>query len=109
MAFLKAGDSLNGLADTQKFRFIEIFLKEAKRLLNGNLILSDNVSFPAVEVKFQPNVETAVQHNLGRIPRGYLVISKNAAADFYSASRAADSTNSYLISTAAVTANIVFL
>jgi hypothetical protein len=59
----------------------------------GDGINTDNISGVWVSVTFAfPNVDQIVIHNLGRIPVGYLPMTKSAACDVYNGSVASTKT-----------------
>jgi hypothetical protein len=109
MSILKKSDNLSNLDDPSKFRFIEVFLKEVRTLINGNLQMSTNISMPFVEVLFEnANADVSVAHNLGRIPRGYFVIEQTAGAVVYTGGGVATATTINLKATTSTRAKLVF-
>lgn len=82
-------------------RFARMLLKvwqNACFIFNGGLsfgdgVHTDNISGVWVSVTFAaPNVDQLVTHNLGRIPVGYIPMTKSAACDVYTGSVAGTKT-----------------
>lgn len=73
-----------------------------------NAVLQNGAN--AQGLTFFSGTDTYVSHGLNRVPKGYFVVSKNAAVDIYTSSTVNPSPNSIIIlkSTANATVNIVF-
>jgi len=109
MGLIRKSEDLGNVSDENKFRFIEIFLKDVKNVVNGGLDFASNLVFPFVSVNFTAaNANLAVAHSLNRLPRGYFVISRSAAGIVYDGTLESSSTTIYLRSSAVMTAKIVF-
>src|ERR1700679_1392834 len=68
-------------------------------IINGNISFgngsqSDNINgiWSSVTTPGTPNTNFTITHNLGRVPVGYIVMSKTAACDVFTGSIAATST-----------------
>jgi hypothetical protein len=110
MALIRANDQLGSGDAESKFKFIEIFMASVKNVVNGNIDFSKNVLFPGVDVIFSTaNAQKAVKHNLGRIPRGYLVIGQTANFNVYNGTAPWTKDLIYLRASAVGTAKIVFV
>lgn len=87
--------------------FLTQFAQEIASLVNGNLTLVDNVSPNLVDAVFPTaNAEVSLSHGLGKVPRGYLVASLDAAAIIYNGLTANTGDRLYLRASAPVTAKI---
>lgn len=81
-------------------------------VINGNLGFgdgtnADNISGVWKTVVFAaPNADTVVTHNLGRVPVGYIPMSKVAACDVYTGSVAPTKTQLTLRGTVATTVTL---
>lgn len=69
----------------------------------GNGVTKDNLNLAwgNVVTPGAPNTDFGVVHNLGRVPVGYIVVSKSAAVDVYTGSVAATITTLTLRATVA--------
>ncbi len=68
-------------------RFSSIIFADIIRAVNGNLSFEDNINTKRIDVSFTAaNTDTLVNHNLGRIPQGYILIKSNAATSIYDGS-----------------------
>jgi hypothetical protein len=77
--------------------------------VNGGLEFDSNLNTKTVTVTFDAaNTETAVTHNLGRIPTGYLASKMSANMVVFDGSRAATSNVSYLKASAPGTITLIF-
>lgn len=70
------------MADLQKPRGLEPAVAQAIRRV-GQALNRDSAPWAkgrlAENVRFEPNVETAVTHKLGRKPRGFIIVSARTA------------------------------
>ena len=73
--------------------------EQLARVVNGLLSFGDGTSRDNIDGNWitvttpgTPNTDFIVNHNLNRIPVGYIVMSKNAACDIYTGSVAATAT-----------------
>src|SRR5208282_6099789 len=99
--------------------FVSMLQKILQRwavIINGNLsfgdgVESDNISgaWVSVSTPGTPNTDFTVTHNLGRIPVGYLPMSKAAATDVYTGSVPATATQLTLRATATGVAIKLFI
>ena len=90
--------------------FVQMLQKVYRNLataFNGNIgfgdgVSSDNISGNWVSVNFpSANTDVTVTHNLGRIPVGYLAMTKSQAGDIFTGSVAATKTQITLQSSTA--------
>lgn len=100
--------------DSEKFRYIQLFLQAVKQVVNGRLEFSTNVKFSPVTVEFTAaNTSLLITHGLSRVPKGYLVVSKSADMTIYgdnvNISLIANSSTITLKSSATGTCQILFL
>lgn len=85
---------------TQLDRFtqsVEKVVKQLTRALNGGLGFGNGVErdnfdgrWFIVTTPATPNTDFVVDHNLNRLPIGFLIFDKDRAADIYSVSKAID-------------------
>ena len=111
MGFIRTSDSIVDIVeDGEKFRYIQLFLQEAKRIINGNLLLDRNFKYNYVTVNFlSADTDLEVPHNLGRAPTGYIVTDRTAAMIVYSSTIPATPTVINLKASAVGTVKILFL
>ena len=96
-------DNLEGF-----IRWVSTFCKEAVSIINGNLEWDKNFKSTSVQVVFsQANAEFTVKHNLGRVPKGFLVGNMDSAAVVYKTSRAWDKNAIFLQANSPCTALII--
>ena len=63
------------------------FIDQIAFIINGNLDLIQNLKMETLNVSFpSAGSEQDVRHRLGRVPVGYLVISRSAAISVYDGS-----------------------
>jgi len=78
-------------------RFTSIMMNDVIRVINGELSFQDNLNTKFVDVSFTAaNTETIINHDLGRIPSGYFVVTSNAATSVYSSTTASTQSLIYL-------------
>jgi hypothetical protein len=84
--------------------------------INGNLTFGDGTnqdnfdgSWININTPVTPNTDFTMNHNLGRIPAGYIVMEKNAACDVYTGSVVATKTAITLRATVAGVAIRLFI
>lgn len=101
--------STTNLTDEAEFRRVATILFEnIVSILNSGILFSDNFSSKIQSVEFSAaNTEVQVQHNLGRVPTGYLVFKLSAAAIVYDGSTANTETNAFLRGSAPCTATVM--
>lgn len=108
MAKISGTDISNSKTLEEIVRFCAKLFREIRDIINGGIVFSDNFSAKIQDVSFTAaNSETQVEHNLGRIPTGYLMLSATAAAILYSGAQAADEKFIYLKSSAITTAKVM--
>lgn len=100
---------MSNLGTTDDFnRFVSLALKQIKDAVNGGLTFSDNFDAKTVSVAFSsPNVTIAVQHGLGRVPNGYIVVGLSSGMIVFDGSTANTSSTIYLQSTVIGTAKLL--
>lgn len=94
-------------------RFIQLFSKQYERMASeinghigfGDVLSSENMDGVWVEFLTSTDVDTdfVVTHNLGRVPVGYLIMTKNKACIVYNGSVAWTNTEMTLRATVADT------
>lgn len=105
-----SGNNANNVSNlTELARLFSILVGELKTILNGGLFFSDNFNAKTVTVSFTAaNSDTRIEHNLGRVPSGYLVTSLSAATIIYSGAQSTTEQYIFLRSSAApATVNLV--
>lgn len=89
-------------------RFSTACLKQLVESVNGNLILTENVKASVVSVSFgSADSDTAVAHNLGKPPVGFILCGASVAMSLYNGSTAANNTTIFIKSTAAGSASVL--
>lgn len=99
----------SNLVDPVEFqRVVSILLENLVGIINNGILFSDNFSSKIQSVEFTAaNTDVQIQHNLGRVPAGYLVFKLSAAAIVYDGATANTTTNAFLRSSAPCTATIM--
>lgn len=91
-------------------KFLAPALFNFSQSLTGNITYQDNIrSNIKKSLVFNNGVELGIDHNLGTVPLGFLVVSKNTAADIRSGSSPWTETRINLISNADTVADIIIL
>lgn len=91
-------------------RFLSPALFNFSQALTGNLLFKDNIKCTiANDQIFANGVELGISHNLGSIPIGFQVISKDAHADIKSGTSDWTTDRIYLVANANVTSDIIIL
>lgn len=110
MSLIKEEGQLSKLDMDKKFIYIEKFMQAVKGVVNGNLEFAKNMLISSKTVTFaQGGVDVKIDHGLGRIPRGYLVISRDTINHVYDGVSPATESFIYLRAQGTLTAKIVFL
>ena len=85
-------------------------MQAVKSVVNGNIEFGKNMLISSKSVSFSASgVELKIEHGLGRVPRGYLVVSRATANVVYDGVSPSDQNYIYLRANGALTAKIVFL
>ncbi len=87
-------------------RFTDQGFQNLYRFMNGNVGLQDNINGQVVDIILSTTTAT-INHNLGKIPYGFLVLNQDANANIWSASFAWTDSSIYLVASATVTARIM--
>lgn len=70
--------------DADKFRYIQLALQDIIQQLNGNIEITTNLKISIVDTNFaSANVNTTINHNLGRVPQGYIEVGKSVSLNVY--------------------------
>jgi hypothetical protein len=78
---------------------VNAWLKEVEKLLSGGLLLTSNLDLRIKEVTFgATGVETPIEHGLGRVPQGFLVVDRTADLQIYKTDRQSGADKIYLAS-----------
>jgi len=111
VAQIKSSSNITEIpTNEEKIRYIQLFLQDTQQVVNGRLDLATNTNSPVVSQAFSAaNTDTTVNHNLGRAPRGYLVVGRTAAMIIYDGTVASNATTITLKSSAVGTARFIFL
>lgn len=89
-------------------RFIQGAFDDLTTILNGKLLLGDNVSVSIFSYTFQAaNTSYKIQHGLSRIPIGYILVKSPASSSLFDGSGQNDSNVIYLQCTQALTVTVM--
>lgn len=99
----------SNVSDPVEFqRVVSIVLKDLVGVANGGVLFSDNFSAKILSVEFTAsNTEVRIDHNLGRVPSGYLPLKLSAAAIIYDGQSSNTTQTAFLKASAACTATIM--
>lgn len=90
--------------------FVSKMLNDVKSILNGGLLVQDNCSFKVADVQFTAaNSEVKINHSLGRLPLGYILIGASAAMSLYNGVTASSVQDIYVRSSATGSATILVI
>lgn len=104
-----ASSQLQSNADLKTLtNFVTQSVTSLTQIANGNILFADNVKCTIVEMVIN-TTETAVPHNLGVIPGGFIVLNQFAAGVIYSGPSPWNSKFIYLQSSVQVTAKIAVI
>lgn len=104
---IKANPNIQQVPDNEQARFTDVFLNDVAKVVNGGLDFQTNFNGKLITAAFSSaNTDTAVAHNLGRAPQGYVVTSLSTNMVVYSGSTAADKNTITLKSSAAGSAGL---
>lgn len=105
MGRIQAPNELGRIQDAGEFqRYVSRIILDIYNVINGQIDFGQNLRTQRIEHAFsQTNVEYAIPHFLGRVPSGYLVVGKTAAADVYDGSTSWTDRVIYLKASAAAT------
>lgn len=111
MAIIRSSEQITNVADiNEKFRYIQIFLQDVKETVNGNLELAVNNRLNIKTVLFsQANTDVVIEHGLGRIPNGYIVVGLNSSAVIFEGPLQKTVTTIGLRATVNCTAKLIFI
>lgn len=102
MSRITASEKMDTLEPEEVPRWLTIFLKEVKNLLNNGIRFNDNFDGAVVSVTFnQANTDTQVQTRLRRTPQDYIVLNRSANMVIYNG-QGASSTGSISLRASAV-------
>ncbi len=88
-------------------RFVSNFCGDVFNQVNGKLTFADNLQGVTVDVAFtSPNVSVAVNHRLGYVPSGFLVVKNDSPAIIYNGGAIDTSTVMYLNASVATNATV---
>lgn len=106
MSKIQASTDVASLKPEEVQKFLDLFLQETVRVVNGGLGL-ENFDGKVLSITFGvANVDTTLAHNLGRVPSGYIVTGASAACSVYNGSAANTSANIILRSDAPATVGL---
>lgn len=89
-------------------RFVSVMISDVVSLLNGKVDLVQNCSTSVVSITFPTaNATNSVQHTLGHVPNGYIVISKLASGDVYDGNQENTTQTIFLRCTVATTVRLL--
>lgn len=111
---MSAMKGISSLESAKNFEELKIVSSQQilaiSSLINGNLKLGENIPGKFVEVTFATaDTDTPAYHNLGYVPKGYIVIRKSAAYGVYDGLPAFTSSAIYLRSASAPMFTTVFI
>lgn len=103
MSRITEDPSINRLkTPEQQAEYAAKFNEQVVQLLNNGLTFGDNFDGKILNITFSAaNSDTAQGHGLGRVPSGYLVLSRSASMVVYNGSAAWSSSNIVLRASAA--------
>lgn len=88
--------------------YISRFAKEVIGVLNAGIALNDNINGKIVSVEFTAtNTEVRIDHNLNRIPSGYIQLGQSAAMTIYDGTTATTNSTIFLRSNAVGTVKLL--
>jgi len=96
--------NLTNLSDVT--RFLSIFQKSAIEAVNGNIEFQNNVKCDIVTATLKNGTQVQIAHNLGRAPKGYILVGSNVSVNVYN-TKLSDSSFIYPIGNAV--ANVTLL
>ena len=109
MSYLQQSTELVDVPDKEKWKYCQLFLQGVKSKLNGGIqTINSNVTKVAC-VFTATDTDTTINHGIGRVPRGYRVVSLSAAMIIYDGTIAATNSTITLKSSAVGTAQVEFL
>lgn len=91
-------------------RYTSAFASEVGQIVNSNLTFNDN--FLAVTLSFvftASSTTVGIQHGLGKIPSGYIVIGTDAAMSVFDGNQENTASTIFLQASAAGTARVLVL
>lgn len=89
-------------------KYLAKYAEEISRILTNGVDFQTNFNGKLLSITFSAaNSDTALTHNLGRVPTGYLVYSKSAALIVYDGSLGSSESVIYLRASAPGTAGVI--
>ncbi len=108
MSKVQASTSVSNVKPDEVARFTDLCLADIVNIVNGNLDFGSNINCKLLSVTFSAaNVNTAVTHNLGRAPAGYIVTKSSASANVFDGTVASNSNTLYLQASAQATVGLL--
>lgn len=97
----------NDKAD-EGLKFTQKALENIQFILNNGITFTENFDAKFLTITFSAaDTNVATFHGLGRVPTGYIVIGRSAAASIYNGSSANTSSLLYLRASAAATCRVM--
>jgi len=91
-------------------RFSQRIYEQISDILNGGATFGDNMSASIQALTFDAaNKESVLKHNLGRVPIGFITISKSVDMNLFNGPTAWSNENIYIQSSAAGTATVIII
>jgi hypothetical protein len=98
--------TLSGLSEVQNYLTKQS--TQLAQILNNGLFFSDNFNTSIKPVTFSSsNSELRIEHNIGRVPTGYLILKKSAGADVYDG--ISENTDQYIFLRATASMNVTLM
>jgi hypothetical protein len=109
MSKITASADLDKVKPEEIPRYVSILASDIIAQVNGGLDFATNFNQKTVTATFSSaNTDTAIQHNLGRVPVGYFSIGQTAALIVYNGTSPSTSSVIYLRASAAGSATLIF-
>lgn len=101
--------NVSNITEPKEFqRMASILLGNMISVLNGGIVFADNFNSNVQSVTFDSaNTEVRIEHNLGRVPTGYLPLNLSAASSIYNGASANTTQFVFLRASAPVTTTIM--
>ena len=105
---ITTGTDFDNIPEDDRIRYIGIFGDQVKNAVNGNISFLDNIRCAIRDVLFSASgVDTQINHGLGGLPNGYILVSASAPMAIYSGDQGSDRQYIYLRSNAIGSAKVL--
>lgn len=109
MSKIKTDYNFSNLEEAKEIaRFLNRFTSDLTDIVNGNLEFGSNIKSSVISINFTAaNSDIGVDHGLGRVPTGYILVKSNAACSIYDGSALANAKTITLKSNAVANTKIL--